>query len=140
MNFFFRFPLFFLTLSLLLPTAAQALTVGDVVRDLACPCECPLILEDCNMSCGLDWKNQVGEMINQGKNKQEIMDYFYDKYGESAHLTTMQRIDGKIFQYTRGFGNQEWLLLWSGLGLWTLIMFLGIMLGVRKFISRNSPT
>ncbi len=128
-------PLLFL--AVLSPTAARALTVGEVARDLACPCECPLILEDCNMSCGLDWKNQVGEMIRQGKSKQEIMDYFYEKHGEAAHLTTLQRIEGKIFQYTRGFGDREWLLLWSGLGLWVLILFLGIFVGVRKFLSRT---
>ena len=137
----FRRALFVLCLlSGLFSTPALALTVGEVARDLACPCECPLILEDCNMSCGLDWKNQVGEMIRKGMSKQQIMDHFYEKYGEAAHLTTMQRIEGKVFQYTRGFGDQEWFLLWAGLGIWVLILFLGVVVGVRKFMARTGAS
>ena len=128
--------LFLVSLGLTSPPSASALTVMEVARDLACPCECPLILEDCNMSCGLDWKDKVGEMIAQGKTKKEIMAYFIATYGEEARLTTMQRIDGKIYQYTRGFGTKEWVLLWSGVGIWALVMFFGIFLGVHKFLAR----
>ncbi len=112
---------------------AHALTVQEVARDLACPCECPLILEDCNMSCGLDWKNDVGELIAKGMTKQEIMDHFIKVHGEDARLTTMQRIEGKIFQYTRGFGATQWIMLWAGLALWIGIMFFGLYMLVKKF-------
>jgi len=83
------------------PPLAHALTVAEVVKDLACPCECPLILEDCNMNCGLEWKEEVGEQIKKGMNKEQIMEYFITKYGESARLTPIQRIQGKTYQYTR---------------------------------------
>ncbi len=118
---------------------AFALTVMEVARDLACPCQCPLILEDCNMTCGLEWKGEVGEMIAKGMNKQEIIDYFVATYGESARLTTLQRIEGKIFQYTRGFGTTEWVLLWLGLGFWTVLVFVGFYFVVSKlfFGGRN---
>lgn len=131
--------LFLITFGMVLVMAkpASALTVMEVVRDLACPCECPLVLEDCNMSCGLDWKNQVGEMIAEGKTKQEIMDYFIATYGNEARLTTMQRIQGKIYQYTRGFDTKEWVFLWTGLAIWTLLIFFGIYLIVRKFLLRT---
>lgn len=125
-----------LALCLFLPFDALALTVGEVARDLNCPCECPLILEDCNMTCGLDWKEEIGEMIKAGKNKQEIMDYFIASYGEEARLTTMQRIDGKVFQYTRGFGTTDWVILWSGVAFWLLVLMGGIYYGVRKFAAR----
>ena len=49
---------------------AFALTVNEVVRDLACPCICPLVLEDCNMTCGLDWKEEVGKRKGQGEERQ----------------------------------------------------------------------
>ena len=29
-----------------IPSGASALTVNEVVKDLACPCECPLVLEE----------------------------------------------------------------------------------------------
>ncbi|MBT4522803.1 MAG: hypothetical protein HOC23_22620 [Halieaceae bacterium] len=114
---------------------AAALTVAEVAKDLACPCQCPLILQDCNMSCGLTWKNEIGELINKGMSKQEIMDYFIDSYGDNARLTTVQKIEGKIYQYTRSFDTLDWALLWSGLATWALILFIGIYLGVRRYVS-----
>ncbi len=112
--------------------AAQALTVGEVVKDLACPCVCPLVLEDCNMTCGLEWKEEVGKLVAAGKSKQEIMDYFIATYGEGARLTTWQRIEGKTYQYTRSFGTTEWALLWIGAGFWIIVLFGGFYFGVRR--------
>ena len=120
------------------PSIASALTVNEVVKDLACPCECPLVLEDCNMTCGLEWKNEVGEMINKGMTKQQIIDYFVGKYGDETRITPAQRIRGKIYQYTRSFDTADWVLLWAGLIVWILLMFLGIFVGVRKLFSRKS--
>lgn len=119
-------------------SSASALTVNEVVKDLACPCECPLVLEDCNMTCGLEWKNQVGEMINKGMTKQQIMDYFIGKYGDEARITPLQRIHGKIFQYTRSFDTKDWVLLWAGLIVWVLLMFLGVYIGVKKLFFNKS--
>lgn len=117
---------------LLAPSSASALTVHDVAKDLACPCECPLVLSDCNMTCGLTWKAEVGEMIAKGMTKQQIIDYFIQTYGEAARLTTLQKINGKVFQYTRGFGAMDWTLLWAGVGLWALVLFAGFYFGIRR--------
>ena len=93
------------------------------------------------MSCGLKWKREVGELINQGKSKQEITDYFVSKYGEAALLTPMQRLHGKIFQYTRSFDTLDWTLLWAGVAVWSILMFLGIYFGVRKlFFNKSKET
>lgn len=119
-------------------SSASALTVNEVAKDLACPCECPLILEDCNMTCGLEWKNEIGEQINKGMNKQQITDYFINKYGDDARITPLQRIQGKIYQYTRSFDKTDWVLLWSGLMVWIFLMFLGIYLGVKKLLFNKS--
>ncbi len=121
-----------LALFLFFPIVAHALTINDVAKDLACPCECPLVLQDCNMTCGLDWKEELGELIKAGKNKQEIMSVFIAKYGEEARLTTMQKIDGKIYQYTRGFDTTDWAILWSGVTFWVLIFVGGIYYGLRR--------
>ncbi|MDP6344218.1 MAG: cytochrome c-type biogenesis protein CcmH [Alphaproteobacteria bacterium] len=123
-----------LALLLLMPSHASALSVQEVARDLACPCECPLILEDCNMTCGLDWKDEIGRMIGRGMNKQQIIDYFVQHYGDEVRLTTLQRIEGKVFQYTRGFSDMEWALLWAGVGIWTLLLFGGFYLVLRKLV------
>src|SRR3990167_242144 len=110
---FLLFCLFMPIAYIVTPSSALALTVNEVAKDLACPCECPLVLEDCNMSCGLDWKDQIGEMIKQGKAKEEIIKYFVDKYGDEAKITPSQRIKGKFYQYTRGFDTQEWVIFWG---------------------------
>lgn len=123
-----------------LPSQARALTISEVVVDLACPCECPLVLEDCNMSCGLKWKNQVGEMINEGKTKQQITDYFVGKYGKAALLTPLQRVHGKIFQYTRSFDTIDWTILWTGIAVWISLMFFGVYIGVRKLFFNSSQS
>jgi hypothetical protein len=124
----------------ILPARVSALTISDVVVDLACPCECPLVLQDCNMSCGLKWKNQVGELINKGMSKKEIMDYFVGKYGQAALLTPLQRVQGKIFQYTRSFGKMDWAVLWSAIALWAGVMFFGVYIGIRKLFFNPSTS
>lgn len=123
---------FVLLISIMASSGARALTVNEVAKDLACPCECPLILEDCNMTCGLEWKNQIGEFINKGMTKQQIVDYFIAKYGDEARITPLQRINGKIYQYTRSFDEVDWGLLWSGLAVWAFLMFFGVYIGVKK--------
>ena len=119
------------------PRPAFALTINEVVRDLACPCICPLVLEDCNMSCGLAWKEEVGEMIKKGMTKQEIIDDFVSRYGDSARLTTYQKFQGKIYQYTRSFGTLDWAVLWGGIGIWLMVMFGGFYFGVRKLFFKS---
>ena len=113
-------------------SGASALTVNEVAKDLACPCECPRILEDCNMTCGLEWKNQIGEFIKQGMTKQQIIDHFIAKYGDEARITPMQKVNGKVYQYTRSFDETDWALLWAGLAAWVFLMFFGIYVSVRK--------
>lgn len=131
--------LLLITVYCLLFTAmpAHALTVQEVAEDLACPCECPLVLEDCNMSCGLDWKDQIGQMIKEGKTKQEIIKYFIDKYGDAARITPLQRIQGKIFKYTRSFGAWDWVVAAVVGGIWLVGMFIGIYLLTRRFFSKK---
>jgi cytochrome c-type biogenesis protein CcmH/NrfF len=124
----------------IMPSKASALTISEVVKDLACPCECPLILEDCNMSCGLEWKEEVGEQIKKGMNKEQIMEYFISKYGEDARLTPLQRIHGKTYQYTRSFDTVDWTLLWTGIIVWLSLMFFGVYISIRKLFFSSSQT
>lgn len=115
-------------------------TVREVARDLACPCQCPLILQDCNMSCGLKWKDEVGQKIAEGMSKQEVTEYFIAKYGESARLMPIQKVQGKIYQYTRGFGTMEWVMLSAGVLIWLLLMFFVVYFFVRKLLHREKAT
>ncbi len=85
------------------------------------------------MTCGLEWKNEIGRLIKTGMNKQEIMNHFIAQHGEEARRTPRQKIDGKIYQYTRDFDTVDWVLLWMGIGAWVTLMFVGAYIGARKF-------
>ena len=122
---------------LFLPAPAHALTVQEVAADLACPCECPLVLEDCNMSCGLDWKDQIGQMIKEGKTKEEIIRHFIDKYGDEARITPVQRIKGKFFKYTRGFDTRDWVLAGAIIVVWLAVIFLGVYIITRRLLHKK---
>lgn len=111
--------------------------INEVAKELACPCECPLVLEDCNMSCGLDWKDQIGEMLRTGKTKGEIIKAFIDKYGDECRITPVMRIQGKFFQYTRRFDTMDWVLLWGGVAVSAGALFLGIYMVVRRFLKKR---
>ena len=113
------------------------LTIREVAKDLACPCQCPLILQDCNMSCGLRWKEEIGQEIAKGKTKQEITEYFIAKYGEGARLTPLQKVQGKTYQYTRGFGTMEWVIFGSGVAIWLGLGFFMVHFIVKKFLRRK---
>ncbi len=126
-----------LTAYCLLPTSVFALTVQEVATDLACPCECPLVLEDCNMSCGLDWKDQIGQMIKEGRTKEEIIRHFIDKYGDEARITPVQRIKGKFFKYTRGFDTKDWVLAGAIIVVWLAVIFLGVYIITGRLLHKK---
>lgn len=119
--------------AVLAPADSYAVTVQEVASELECPCDCPLVLEDCNMSCGLEWKDQIGEQIKAGKTKEEIVAAFIAKYGDACRITPTKRIRGKFYQYTRGFDTKEWVLLGTGATVWLLALFFGVFLLVRRF-------
>ncbi|MBI5468526.1 MAG: cytochrome c-type biogenesis protein CcmH [Deltaproteobacteria bacterium] len=128
---------FFGVFVLLLPAVSLSVTVQEVASELECPCDCPLVLEDCNMSCGLEWKDQIGEQIKAGKTKEEIVGAFIAKYGDACRITPAKRIRGKFYQYTRGFDTGEWVLLAGGAAVWLLALFFGVFLLVRRFSKKK---
>lgn len=120
-----------------LPAVSLSVTVQEVASELECPCDCPLVLEDCNMSCGLEWKDQIGEQIKAGKTKEEIVAAFIAKHGEACRITPAKRIRGKFYQYTRGFDTGEWVLVAGGAAVWVLALFFGVFLMVRRFSKKK---
>lgn len=122
---------------LLVPAVSLSVTVQEVASELECPCDCPLVLEDCNMSCGLEWKDQIGEQIKAGKTREEIVGAFIEKYGDACRITPSKRIRGKFYQYTRGFDTGEWALLAGGAAVWLLALFFGVFLLVRRFSKKK---
>lgn len=114
--------------------SAQDNSVMGVSHSLACPCECPMVLEDCHMSCGLQWKNQIGEKLKAGLNKEEITSYFFKRYGAEALLTPAQRMKGKWYEVSRGgYPAKDMFLFALIVSIWTAITYTALMMVREKW-------
>lgn len=116
-------------------SSAKADTVAGISHDLACPCECPMVLEDCHMSCGLEWKDMIGQKLKAGLTRDEVNQYFFKRYGKAAMLTPIQRLHGKWYQLTRkGFPVKEGSLLLGIVLVWGGVLYLIIttLMGRKK--------
>ncbi len=111
-------------------------SVMGVSHSLACPCECPMVLEDCHMSCGLQWKNQIGEKLTAGLAKDDIVAYFYKRYGSESLLTPAQRFAGKWYQVSRGgYPVKDMVLFGMIVLVWTALLNTVLVMGKEKLQS-----
>ncbi|MBF0171566.1 MAG: cytochrome c-type biogenesis protein CcmH [Nitrospinae bacterium] len=109
-------------------------SVMGVSHNLACPCECPMVLEDCHMSCGLEWKNVIGGLLQGGVDADGITAYFYKRYGDAALLTPAQRLSGKWYQVTRGgYPVREMVIFGLIVAVWTAMLYLILLTLAERF-------
>ncbi|MEK6590884.1 MAG: cytochrome c-type biogenesis protein CcmH [Nitrospinota bacterium] len=105
-------------------SSAGADSVMGISHDLACPCECPMVLEDCHMSCGMEWKDMIGQRLMTGSTKDDIEGYFFKRFGKESMLTPLQRISGKWYQITRGgFPISDIALFISIMIVWSGVLY-----------------
>ncbi|TET62755.1 hypothetical protein E3J48_03810 [Candidatus Aerophobetes bacterium] len=75
-------------LSTFVPVApVLALSVNDVARDLICTCGCGKVLDVCEMESARQMRAQIKEMIDQGQDRDQIINYFVGQYGEKILAT-----------------------------------------------------
>lgn len=75
-------------LSAFVPVASVlALSVNDVARDLICTCGCGKVLDVCEMESARQMRAQIKEMIDQGQDRDQIINYFVGQYGEKVLAT-----------------------------------------------------
>ncbi len=67
-----------------LVTPALALTVDDVTQDLICTCGCGEMLGECDCDTAAQMIAPISGMIDQGQDKNQILSYFVEQYGESV--------------------------------------------------------
>ncbi|HMQ50974.1 MAG TPA: cytochrome c-type biogenesis protein CcmH [Anaerolineae bacterium] len=78
-------------LFLLFPTVAFAQEptydeVNEVAEQLNCPTCVGINLSDCQTQTCNQWRGQIGDLLAEGKTKQEILDYFALQYGNRVLL------------------------------------------------------
>ncbi len=79
-------------LSTFVPVApVLALSVNDVARDLICTCGCGKVLDVCEMESARQMRAQIKEMIDQGQDRDQIINYFVGQYGEKILATPPKR-------------------------------------------------
>ncbi|NIN51959.1 MAG: hypothetical protein GTN80_06545 [Nitrososphaeria archaeon] len=105
-------------LTWLVTPAAAALTVEEVARELYCTCGCNMILAECEetMICEVakNMKGQIQTMIDEGKNKEQI-------------LEAMQRMYGAVVLATppkEGFTLTLWIYPVTGLVIGGAVIYL----------------
>lgn len=112
---------------------AEDNTVLGVSHTLACPCECPMVLEDCHMSCGLEWKDLIGNQLKAGMQKADIVGYFFKRYGTESLLTPVQRLSGKWYEVSRGgYPVKDVIFFVLIVLVWTALVYTVLMMILEK--------
>ena len=97
-----HFLLLFLLMLLVAPTAGFALTETEVSESLLCY-SCPgEPLNVCTSGCGDQMRSVISRMINEGKDKSEILDYFVAQFSESI-LTNVPKRGFNLVAYAGPF-------------------------------------
>ncbi len=76
-----------LTLLATLPALAQTPSVDEVntvAKKLSCPTCTGINVADCPTETCAQWRSQIGQMLAEGKNEPEILDYFSSRYGDQV--------------------------------------------------------
>jgi len=105
------------------PTADE---VNEVARYLNCPTCATRALDDCNTQTCIQWKEQIKDLMMQGYTRQEILDWYVERYGQ--HVLQEPPLGGiTLF---------VWLL--PALGVLAGAVWLGIML--RNWSARRAES
>ncbi len=106
--------LFFCLSLFVLANAGLALTVDDVAGELICPCGCGKMLDVCDMESARQMRVLIGEMVDEGQDKDQIISYFVDQYGEKVLAAPSKK----------GFGLAAWIAPFLVIGLGAGIIYL----------------
>ena len=115
------------TISILIPSSGFSLTASEITRGLTCTCGCNMVVAACegSMECGAAAQitREVEQMVEEGRTKQEILQYFVNKYGETILAAPTKE----------GFNFLAWVLPFMvlALGVGGIYLFIDRALGSR---------
>lgn len=108
--------LFFLLSLFIFVNLALALTVDDISSNLICPCGCGKMLDVCEMESAREMRMLIEEMIDEGQDKDQIINYFVGQYGEKVLAAPSKK----------GFNLIAWVAPFIVIGLGAGIIWLAI--------------
>ncbi len=88
--------LIYISLSLLLISLLLILTppalaqepdydrVNEIAKDLNCPTCTGINLADCRTQTCEQWRGQIADLVQEGYNDEEVLDYFVTRYGDQV--------------------------------------------------------
>lgn len=108
--------LFFFLSLFVFANLVSALTVDDVASELICPCGCGKMLNVCEMESARQMRVLIEEMIDEGQDKDQIINYFVNQYGEKVLAAPSKK----------GFNLTAWVAPFIVIGLGAGIIWLAI--------------
>ena len=111
------------------PASAQSPNIDDEVNRIAKTLYCPVCpntpLDICNTQACVDWRNDIKRMLQEGKNEQQIRDYFVARFGSQVLGAPP----------AEGFNWLAYILPAMGIVLGAVIAWLS----VRAWLVRRAP-
>ncbi len=83
------------------PAKVNAASVGDISKQLICPCSCTLILSNCDCPTQEEMVASIEQTLAQGQSEEQIIQFFVAQYGEQVLVSPPKR----------GFSGATWALL-----------------------------
>lgn len=94
-----------------MPVTGYSLTSSEVEAELMCTCGCTMVLNICSCGTSDQMRAVISGMINDGKTKEQIVQWHITKYGETILAAPLKKGFNRI-AYTA-----PWVGLFFGLGI-----------------------
>ncbi len=107
------------------PVLADSATVSEIADELICQCGCTMVLSNCThaeCSSRSAMTAIIGQKLDQGESKEQIIDYFVRQYGEQV-LSSPPKT---------GFNLVAWLLPFAAIMAGGVVIYLSLKAWVRR--------
>ena len=103
-------------------TKAYALTSKDIEKELMCQCGCTMVVDVCDCETANQIRAKITEMMNQGRDKDQIIGSFVSQYGEKMLSSPPKK----------GFNLVAWVVPFAAVAVAGTALFFILRTWVRK--------
>ncbi|MFC1976980.1 cytochrome c-type biogenesis protein CcmH [Chloroflexota bacterium] len=95
------------------PVMADSPTVGDISKQLICPCDCTEVLSTCDCATQEELVASIEQKLAEGQSEEQIIQSFVDQYGKQVLASTPQQVPASAPE--QGLNLMVWGLPFAGL-------------------------